>query len=149
MPDTQDMCALQAAGWRQRSSSGYMALLGPLWARREEGSWAYGLLATPAHLNPAGIVHGGLLMSFIDHAVSLVAWEAVGRKACVTVQLDTHFLAAVRAGQFLEARARVVGATSSLVFMQGSLSCAGTEVATASALLKTVGRSDGTGAPTN
>lgn len=141
MSDTQDAGAPQGDGWRQIPSTGYMGLLGPVWARREGDRWAYGLSTTAAHLNPAGIVHGGLLMSFIDHAVSLVAWEAVGRRTCVTVQLDTQFLAAVRARQFLEARARVVRATSSLVFMRGRLSCAGVEIATASALLKTVGRS--------
>lgn len=128
-----------ASGWRQKSLPGFAGLIGPLWARKEADGWAYGLLATSAHLNPAGVVHGGLLTALLDHALSAIAWEALARRACVTVQLDTHFLAAARAGQFLEVRGRVVRATSSLVFMQGELSVAGNAVATGAAVLKVLG----------
>ena len=126
-------------GWRQRSLPGFAGLIGPLWVRKEEAGWAYGLLATADHLNPAGVVHGGLLTALLDHGISAIAWEALGRRACVTVQLDTHFLAAAREGQFLEVRGRVMRATSSLVFMQGELSTDGQTVATAVAVLKLMG----------
>jgi hypothetical protein len=33
-----------------------------------------------------------------------VAWEATDRTPCVTVQLDTHFLALVRPGVLIETR---------------------------------------------
>ncbi|QVQ26101.1 PaaI family thioesterase [Achromobacter deleyi] len=128
-----------ANGWRQKSLPGFAGLIGPLWVRKEADGWAYGLLATSDHLNPAGVVHGGLLTALLDHALSAIAWEALARRACVTVQLDTHFLAAARAGQFLEVRGRVVRATSSLVFMQGELSVAGSAVATGAAVLKVLG----------
>nr|WP_316641650.1 PaaI family thioesterase [uncultured Roseateles sp.] len=127
---------LSAKGWRQRTLPGFAGLVGPLWTRKEEHSWAYGLLATQDHLNPANVVHGGLLTTLIDHALSAIAWEALERRACVTVQLDTHFLSAAREGQFLEARGRVVKATGSLVFMQGRVSVDGVELITASSLLK-------------
>ncbi|TDP61458.1 PaaI family thioesterase [Roseateles toxinivorans] len=130
--------SLSAAGWRQRTLPGFAGLVGPLWTRKEEQGWAYGLLTTRDHLNPANRVHGGLLTTLIDHALSAIAWEAVERRACVTVQLDTYFLAAAREGQFLEARGRVVKATSSLVFMQGQVSVAGLDVVGASAILKIV-----------
>ena len=126
-------------GWRKRTLPGFAGLIGPLWVRKEEDGWAYGLLATAGHLNPAGVVHGGLLTALLDHGISAIAWEALGRRACVTVQLDTHFLAAAREGQFLEVRGRVVRATSSLVFMQGELSTDGQAVATAAAVLKQMG----------
>ncbi|HSW04354.1 PaaI family thioesterase [Aquabacterium sp.] len=133
-PQTHD--ALTAQGWKQRSLAGFAGLIGPLWTRQEEISWAYGVLATADHLNPAGLVHGGMLTTLADHALSAIAWEALGRRACVTVQLDTHFLSAGRAGQFLEARGRVVRATSSLVFMQGQVSADGVDLVSASAILK-------------
>jgi len=126
-------------GWRKRTLPGFAGLIGPLWVRKEEDGWAYGLQTTADHLNPAGVVHGGLLTALLDHGVSAIAWEALGRRACVTVQLDTHFLAAAREGQFLEVRGRVVRATSSLVFMQGELSTDGEVVATAVAVLKQIG----------
>lgn len=131
---------LSAAGWKLRTAlPGFAGLVGPLWTRKEQGQWAFGLLATEAHTNPAGLVHGGLLTTLADHTLSAIAWEALGRRPCVTVQLDTHFLAAARAGQFLEARGRVVRAASSLVFLQGQVWVDGSEVITASAVLKAVG----------
>ncbi|SEJ95042.1 PaaI family thioesterase [Achromobacter sp. NFACC18-2] len=139
MSDDAAVDAAVPPGWRKKTLPGFAGRIGPLWVCKEEASWAYGLLATADHLNPAGVVHGGLLTALLDHGISAVAWEALGRRACVTVQLDTHFLAAARAGQFLELRARVVRATSSLVFMQGEISAAGQAIATAVAVLKQVG----------
>lgn len=127
---------LAAAGWRPRTLAGFAGLVGPLWTRQEDAGWAYGLLAGAQHTNPAGVVHGGLLTTLIDHALSAIAWEAMSRRACVTVQLDAQFLSGVRPGQFIEARGRVVRAASSLVFMQGALVVEGAEVLTASAVLK-------------
>ena len=135
--DTRD--ALRASGWRQRSLPGFAGLIGPLWTRKEERAWAYGVLATGDHTNPSGVVHGGLLTSLLDHALSSIAWEALERHPCVTVQIDTHFLFAAHPGQFLEARGHVVRATSSLVFMQGNVAVEGVQIATACALLKVAG----------
>lgn len=128
--------SLGAQGWRPRTLPGFAGLVGPLWTRQEDGGWAYAILAGPAHTNPAGVVHGGLLTTLIDHALSAIAWEASGRRACVTVQLDAQFLSGVRPGQFIEARGRVVRSSASLVFMQGQLTVDGAEVLSASAVLK-------------
>ena len=125
-------------GWKPREAAGrFMALAGPLWAARDGDAWVYGVITTDDHLNPAGVVHGGLLATLVDHTLSTVAWEAAGRAPCVTVQLDTHFLASVPAGVLLEARARVVRRTSSLLFMHGTLSVAGHDVLAAQAVMKT------------
>ena len=123
-------------GWKAREVPGFFGLVGPLWTKKEESGWAYGFLAEPRHTNPAGVVHGGMLATILDHAVSLTAWEANERRPVVTVQLDTHFIAAVLPGHFIEARGRVVKRTGSLVFVQGTLSVGGDEVATASGVLK-------------
>lgn len=131
--------ALRDKGWKQRALPGFAGLVGPLWTRKEETAWAYGLIATTDHLNPAGLVHGGVLTTLIDHALSAIAWESIGRRACVTVQLDTQFLLAAHEGAFLEARGRVARATSSLVFMQGQVTVDGAEVVAASAVLKVIG----------
>jgi uncharacterized protein (TIGR00369 family) len=128
-------------GWKPRALGGFFGLVGPLWARKEGDAWAYAFLAEAKHTNPAGIVHGGMLTTLMDHALSAVAWEANERRPCVTVQLDVQFLSAVRPGQLVEARGRIVRQTSSLVFMQGNLSVAGEEVVAASAVLKIAARS--------
>jgi len=130
------MEALGNAGWRQRALPGFAQRLGPLWTRKEDDAWAYGILATEEHLNPGGFVHGGVLCALFDHVVSALAWEAVGRRPCVTVQLNTQFLAAAREGQFLEARGRVVRAASTLVFVEGTVACESTELLRGSSVQK-------------
>lgn len=124
------------ADWQVRDLQGFIAHAGPLWARREGEGWAYGFAIGPQHLNPAGVVHGGALLTLVDHAMSTVAWEAAGRVPCVTLQLDSHFAAPVLAGQFVQARARVARRTGSLVFMRGELHVGDSLVLGAQALMK-------------
>jgi uncharacterized protein (TIGR00369 family) len=123
-------------GWKPRTLPGFFDLVGPLWTKKEGDSWAYGIVAEDKHINPAGIVHGGMLATLLDHALSAIAWEANDRKPCITIALDVHFLAPARPGQFVAARGRIVRQASSLVFMQGNLTVDGDEIATASAILK-------------
>ena len=137
--DTQNLPpAWQAAGWRPRELPGFIGLCGPLWTRKDGDTWLYGLLPDAGHLNPAGVVHGGALLTLMDHAMSAVAWEACERQACVTLDLSTQFLAAVRAGQGVEARAEVVRRTRQLVFMSGQLTVDGEPVLRGQAILKIV-----------
>jgi uncharacterized protein (TIGR00369 family) len=123
-------------GWKPRTLPGFFDLVGPLWTKKEGDSWAYGIVAEDKHINPAGIVHGGMLATLLDHALSAIAWEANDRKPCFTIALDVHFLAPARPGQFVAARGRIVRQASSLVFMQGNLTVDGDEIATACAILK-------------
>ena|SRR5687767_2729466 len=125
-------------GWKRRTLEGFIGTVGPLWTRRENESWAYGLVPTAQHTNPAGIVHGGLLMTLIDHALSAIAWEDADRRACVTIQIDVRFLNAVRPPAFVEARGRVVRRTATLSFTEGQLTIGPDVVVTASAILKIV-----------
>ena len=123
-------------GWKERQLAGFFQLVGPLWTRKEGDSWGYAFLAQEKHANPAGMVHGGMLTTLLDHALSALAWEANARKPCVTVALDVHFLQPARPGDFIEARGRILRQTSSLVFLQGGLSVQERDIAAASAILK-------------
>ena len=146
MPD----CAMGAApdieaglvlrGWKKRSLGGFMDCAGPLWTNKEEGGWAYGILAEERHLNPARLVHGGLLETLMDHALSSIAWKASGRQKCVSLQMDTHFLASAGAGMFIEARGRVVHNTPGTFFMHGMLTVDSRPVMSAQALMKVLTR---------
>ena len=136
MPTEDTVRQLEAQHWRQRELPGFMGVAGPLWSRREGGSWAYGLLLAHSHLNPAGVAHGGALLTLIDHVMSTVAWEASACTPCLTLQIDTQLLAPARAGQFVEARAQVVRRTHSLLFMQGSVTLDDAPILVAQAILK-------------
>jgi acyl-coenzyme A thioesterase PaaI-like protein len=111
-----------SAGWRLMRVNPMPAAIGPPWAKRFDDGWRYGLLTTPEHANPQGAVHGGILMTFADHTLGIYAWEAAQRKPSVTIQMNTHFLAAVVPGDFVELRGEVTRATRGLVFVRGMLS---------------------------
>lgn len=129
---------LQGQGWKPHELPGFMGLAGPLWSRREGDDWAYGLQVQSQHLNPARLLHGGALLTLMDHALSTIAWQAAGRQPCLTLQLDSHFLASVGEGAFVEVRARITRRTRSLLFLQGLASVDGAPVLQAQAIMKAV-----------
>lgn len=129
---------LTEAGWRARVLSGHIQNIGPLWTRMTDGVWQYGLLIEDKHLNPAGLVHGGVLLSLMDHVVSAVAWEAASRQPCVTVQLDAQFRGAARRGDFVTAAASVAKQTRELLFMEGRLAIGDKDAAGGHAILKII-----------
>jgi acyl-coenzyme A thioesterase PaaI-like protein len=108
-----------AEGWRSLAAAPLPGGLGLPWAKRVDGHWHYGLMTEADHGNPHGVVHGGVLMAFADHGLSLLAWEAAGRATCITIQLNAHFLDAIRPGEFIELRGEVTRRTSGLVFLRG------------------------------
>lgn len=110
-----------AAGWKLLRGAALPGGLGTPWARQIDGEWRYGLLTTADHGNPNGVVHGGVMMAFADHGLSLLAWEAAERTQCTTIQLNTHFLDGTVPGEFIEMRGEVVRRTRGLVFLRGLL----------------------------
>lgn len=117
-----------AEGWRPMKSGPLPAGLGIPWSKRSGDSWRYGMATGPEHANPQGAVHGGVLMTLADHGLSLLAWEAAKRAPSTTIQLNTHFLSAVRPGEFVELAGEVTRATRGLVFVRGLLSAGGRDV---------------------
>jgi len=110
-----------ASGWQVMRGAALPGALGLPWARRMGEHWAYGLLTSGEHANPQGVVHGGVLMTFADHTLSLYAWEAAQRAPCTTIQLNTHFLDAVQPGQFMVMQGEVTRRTRALVFTRGMI----------------------------
>ncbi len=116
-------------GWRPMRGAAMPAGIGFPWAKRTDDHWRYGLLTTAEHANPQGALHGGILMTFADHGLSMLAWETAKRAPCTTIQLNTHFLAAVAPGEFVELRGEVTRATRGLVFVRGIMSASERDVA--------------------
>ena len=106
-------------GWKRREFRGIPGSLDALWTRRVGESWRYGLKLDAGHANAQGMVHGGVLMTFIDHAMSLMLWELSGRGQCVTVHLDCHFLNALQPPAFVEIDMQVTKEGKNTVFARG------------------------------
>ncbi len=94
--------SIELAGWTRREFRGIPASMGALWTRQDEQGWHYGARLDESHANVQGVVHGGVLMTFIDHVMSLLLWELSGRGQVVTVHMDTHFLNALKPPAFVE-----------------------------------------------
>lgn len=127
-------------GWTPRRSQGpFTQLVGPIWTRRETEGSACAFLAEERHANGRGVVHGGMLMSFADHALGWLVWDAVERRACATVSLNNQFIAAAKPGDWVEMRGRIVRKTRSLIFVQGAMNVGDRIVLTAEGIWKVLG----------
>jgi acyl-coenzyme A thioesterase PaaI-like protein len=122
MPSSMDAQALEATGWTALQGSGFTSQLGSIWIRGDAGSRSIGFIATPQHTNNhADSVHGGALMTFADIALGFGAADALGAKHLVTAQLQTHFVAGSRVGDFIHCAPELVRCSAQLIFMRGLL----------------------------
>ncbi|WP_373077562.1 PaaI family thioesterase [Zhongshania sp.] len=128
-PLTAESAGTAPPEWTRREMKGIPASMGALWTRRgDDGAWCYGVQLDESHHNAQGFVHGGVLMSFMDHGLSLRVWEASGRAHCVTIHLDNHFLAPVRGPAFVELEATILRQGRKMMFARGVLKVDGKDV---------------------
>lgn len=126
-------------GWQPLLMGEFSEFVGPfLWRRSGKGN-LYAFQADARHANINGVVHGGMLVTFADQAFGSTVYEAVGKRKCATAQLNTHFIGAVKPGDFLECDAEVVRITRSLVFMRGMLRIGDRPVLAADGVWKILG----------
>jgi len=122
MTSDQNKSAQPAAEWTRREMKGIPATLGALWTQRDaEGNWQYAVQLNEDHANAQGFIHGGVLVTFLDHALSLIVWEAAERAMCSTVHLDTHYLKALRPPAFITLQADIMQKGKSLIFAKGRI----------------------------
>jgi acyl-coenzyme A thioesterase PaaI-like protein len=117
------------------------ARVGPIWQRPSGDGDRYAFLAESKHHNRRGVLQGGMLMTFADRAMGRTCRHANGQRAQATVQLDVHFIDAVRIGEFVEAYCSVLRKTRALVFMSAEFKVGDRVVATANGVWKTLGAS--------
>jgi acyl-coenzyme A thioesterase PaaI-like protein len=130
------------AGWTEfRRDHGFTGLIGPLWFKREGDDIVFGLRAEPKHCNLRGVVHGGMMMTLLDHVMGAHVWRVGGKAASATATLNTDFTAAARSGDWIEARSHITRQGTGLVFVTGGLSVDGKSIARASGIWKILGQS--------
>ena len=104
------------------STGGFNRFSGPFYRLPDEGTGEdkvrrFAFVVLEKHMNSAGSVHGGLLMTFADIAMSRTSRLATGAKSCSTVSLSCDFMAAGKLGEAIEIRVRVSRQTRTLVFL--------------------------------
>src|SRR5260370_31522341 len=86
------------------NASSFSDRIGPLYIVKRDDVPVLGLQVERHHLNRAGRVHGGLLATLADIAVSRAAWDRVPDGSTVaTADLHIAYLGNVNAGAWVEA----------------------------------------------
>lgn len=110
---------------------------GPFYFREEpDGRMLSAFLCERKHLNGNQALHGGLLMTFADYALFVIAREYMDKPA-VTISCSTEFLkGAAPIGDAVYADGEVTRATRSLIFVRGRIFTDAHELATFTGILK-------------
>lgn len=110
---------------------------GPYFHRVDEDSEVvqHAFFALQRHANGVGIVHGGMLTSFMDGLLGSAVFRTT-RKTGVTIHLSVDFLHMARVGEWVVGEARVNRATRDIVFVEGVGRVAGRDVIRATGVFK-------------
>ncbi|MNS49732.1 Thioesterase superfamily protein [compost metagenome] len=106
--------------------------VGPLLHKNEANVWSFKFQIDSKHLNSLERLHGGMIMTFLDHTLGGTAFHTIGNKPCITVSLHTDFVAGAKVGDWVVGTARVNKITGNLVFVSGELRASDNLIATAS-----------------
>ena len=126
------------------SIGGFNLYVGPLYRLPdgEDGALKrFAFVAADKHMNVFGSVHGGMLMAFMDVAMSRTSRLMSGAARCSTVSLSCDFVGPGRLGDLIEARIRSPRQTRTMVFLTGELVAGGKTLVTANGLWKVAGTS--------
>jgi uncharacterized protein (TIGR00369 family) len=100
----------------------FIAHVGPLYIRPGETGAPLGFRVAPRHANPAGICHGGMLMTVMDMAVAVaVKVAARSDKFLPTINLGFDFLRPAPIGAWLQSQVDFSYHTRRMGFAQGLL----------------------------
>jgi uncharacterized protein (TIGR00369 family) len=115
----------------------FIGINGPLYRKRDGEQFVLGLRVERRHCNPAGICHGGMLLTFVDMAMVLSAsYQGKLGYFLPTINLSADFLAPASAGTWMEARTELLRVTRNMVFAQCMVRADGTPVVRASGVFK-------------
>ena len=119
------------------SRGGFNLFAGPVWRLPAENEVRrFALLVEHKHMNSSGSLHGGVLMTFADIAMSQTARAASGAESTSTVALSCDFIGPGKLGDVLEARVRVTRQTRTMLFLSAEITCGERMLGTATGLWK-------------
>ncbi|WP_133365375.1 PaaI family thioesterase [Qipengyuania sediminis] len=129
------------AGWQVWQSDAFEQRAGPFYEKTDQsGGAVIAFRAEARHMNGAGFMHGGCLMTFADSALFTIARRAMDGAHGVTLNLAGDFLEAVRAGQWVEARGEVTRGGGKTIFIRGLVTADGTPALSFTGIIRKVTR---------
>ena len=138
MPETQPALP---EGAEEISLVGFNAFVGPFYRLPDAENGAlqrFAFVISDKHMNAAGSVHGGMLMTFADVAMSNAARAGTAATGGNTVALNCDFVGPGRLHDVVEARVRVTRRARTMVFLSSELAAADRLLLVATGLWKIV-----------
>jgi len=115
------------------STGGFNRFAGPFYRLADEGEVRrFAFVVLDKHMNAAGSVHGGVLMTFADIAMSRATRLATGAQSVSTVAFSCDFMAAGHLGELIEIRVRIARRTRKFVFLAAEIASGGRSLMQAS-----------------
>lgn len=118
-----------------RTRGPYTTHNGPFFHKVDEAGFEHAFFALPRHCNGMGIVHGGMLTSFLDGLLATAVHRATGT-ASVTIHLSVDFLSMARAGEWVQGTGLVTRKTKDLAFCEASVRVGSRDVVRGSGVFK-------------
>lgn len=121
---------------------GFTTHTGPLFQRLPEGEGGVveqALYILPRHTNALGVLHGGMLSTFLDGLLG-AAVRRGSQRTGVTIHLSVDFLRMARKGEWLIGEGRMTQASSDVAFAEGRAFVGRSEVGRATGVFKLMGR---------
>jgi acyl-coenzyme A thioesterase 13 len=92
----------------------------------EEGRVVMSIKLEDRHMNPGGVLHGGVLTTLMDEAtahaiVTVRGLEVMAEAPLATVDMNVSFLAAARPGDELECEARTLRVGRAVAFAEAEV----------------------------
>lgn len=97
---------------------------GPIYEKCQDNVWVRGFLSEDKHANVAGVVHGGMLMTFADIVLSRAVLEVM-QPPFVTMRMVSDFVSPAIIGSWVEGRARVLTLNDGVCHVEGEISARG------------------------
>lgn len=119
------------------SGDTFNALVGPVYIKRTDADAILGCRVEHRHCNPAGIVHGGMLMTLSDMTAGFCTGYKTGiKKFMPTINMTFDFFAPGKVGHWIEGYAEVMKTTRSLAFAAVELRVGSERLLRASCIMK-------------
>ena len=122
-------------------NSPFSDLTGPYFEQVDENGkhTVLGIRLTNEHLNKIGVAHGGTMMTIADNAFGDAILAHYDHPvAFVTVTLNSEFLSAAKAGDWVEARVNIHRAGKRMIFAGCALTVEGKHVFNASGVFSLI-----------
>lgn len=107
-------------------TSGIMQILGGKIESFEDGISVMSMTLEEKHMNPGGVVHGGVIMTLMDEAtghaiVTIRGLEAMAETPHATVDMSVSLLSSARVGDELVCEARTLRVGRAIAFAEAEV----------------------------